>query len=221
MTLAILGGTGPQGRGLALRFAMVGIDIVIGSRDSDRASDIASELGKDLPLGAGEISGGSNQYAVSQADEMVILSVPWSAHHSTIEAVKEYLEDKILLDIVVPLAENNPKKVVMPPEGSATESAQSFLGDKTFVVGALHNVSAKVLAKIEDPINCDILICGNNLDAKQKVSELIEKLGVKVYNCGLAESARCIEALTPILIRLNISKVTGFKHAGIKIWGES
>ncbi|MBJ26386.1 MAG: NADPH-dependent F420 reductase [Rhodospirillaceae bacterium] len=220
MTIAILGGTGPQGRGLALRFAMAGVDVFIGSRDASRAAEISSEITTHLPTGAATIIGGSNQHAVEQADEMVILSVPWEAHHPTLESLRSNLRGKIVLDIVVPLAENNPKKVVMPSEGSATESAQAFLGDDIPVVGALHNVSAKVLQEIKKPINCDILICGNNLDAKNKATELIEKLGVKVYNCGLAESARAIEALTPILIRLNISKSTSFKHAGIKIWGE-
>lgn len=220
MTIAILGGSGPQGSGLALRFALAGINVVIGSRDSIRASEAALRLSDQLPNDAGTIVGSDNCHAVSSADEMVILSVPWDAHHATLSLVKNDLEGKILIDIVVPLDPDNPKKVVMPEDGSATESAQNLLGDGIPVVGALHNVSAKILGDVTKTINSDILICGNNLEAKQKVTRLIENLDLTVYNCGLAESARCIEALTPILIRLNISKSNPFKHAGIKIWAE-
>jgi len=122
--------------------------------------------------------------------------------------------------MAVPLAEGNPKKTDMPPEGSATEAAQAMLGDGVMVVGALHNVSASVLSALDQPINCDILVCGNDLAAKKKVMTMIEQMGATAYNCGLAESARCIEALTSVLIRLNMSKATPFKHAGIKIWAE-
>ena len=106
----------------------------------------------------------------------------------------------------------------MPPEGSATEAAQSILGKETPVVGALHNVSATTLQNLDWKINCDVLVCGNNLNARKQVMSLIEKIGVTAYNAGDAESARCIEALTSILIRINISKMVPFSHAGIKIW---
>jgi hypothetical protein len=157
MTIAILGGTGPQGSGLALRFAIAGVDVVIGSRDGTRAADGAAALAVKLPAGAGSISGLGNDEAVAAADEIVILSVPWNAHQRTLEGIKDALAGKILVDIVVPLAEDNPKKVVMPPEGSATEAAQALLGDDVPVVGALHNVSARVLGAPEHAINCDIL----------------------------------------------------------------
>ena len=128
------------------------------------------------------------------------------------------LADKILVDIVVPLEDGNPKKVSMPPEGSATEAAQVLLGPKIPVIGALHNVSANTLNHLEKKINCDILVCGNNLDARLETIELLKKLGVQAYNAGDASSARCLEAITPILIRINASKAVPFSHAGIKIW---
>jgi len=220
MKITVIGGTGPQGKGLAQRFALAGVDVVVGSRDGARAEGIAAELSEPLEAAVGKITGMDNLSAVKAADEMVILAVPYGGHDATIEGIREGLGGKILVDIVVPLAEDNPKKVVMPPEGSATEAAQAMLGDGIPVVGALHNVSASVLADLDAEINCDILVCGNDLEAKKKVMELISKLGVTCYNCGLAESARCIEALTPILIRLNISKATPFKHGGVKIWAE-
>lgn len=218
MTIAILGGTGPQGGGLALRYARAGIPVAIGSRDGERAAAAAVELQARLPDGAAEISGMTNDEAVSKADEFVILSVPYSGHDATLNAIKPLLGGKILIDIVVPLAEGDPKKVNMPPEGSATEAAQAILGPEIPVIGAFHNVSAVTLNNLEWDINCDVLVCGNGLEPRQKVMALIEKLDVTAYNAGDAQSARCIEAITPILIRINISKQVPFSHAGIRIW---
>ncbi|MEM9229242.1 MAG: NADPH-dependent F420 reductase [Pseudomonadota bacterium] len=218
MTVAIIGGTGPQGRGLALRFARAGIPIAIGSRDSGRAAQIASDLSAKLPAGSAAISGHDNLAAVAAATEFVILAVPWSGHNATLDAISDGLSEKILVDIVVPLSEGDPKKVDMPPEGSATEAAQARLGPEIPVIGALHNVSAHTLNQLEWDINCDVLICGNKLDARKKVMELVGTLGVQAYNAGDASAARCIEAITPILIRINISKAVPFSHAGIRIW---
>ncbi|WP_286238062.1 NADPH-dependent F420 reductase [Neptuniibacter halophilus] len=218
MKIAILGGTGPQGKGLALRFAAAGVDVVLGSRDGARAEEIAQELNGLQPDVSGVISGTDNSAATSAADELVILAVPFSAHNATLEAIKPDLAGKVLVDIVVPLADGDPKALNMPPEGSATEAAQALLGEEIPVVGALHNVSATTLNNLEHSINCDILVCGNDLAAKEKVIDLINMLDIKAYNAGPAVNARCIEAITPILIRLNISKKVPFSHAGVKIW---
>jgi len=214
--IAIIGGTGPQGQGLALRFAQAGVPVALGSRDGARAREIVAEL--NAKLGSALIEGFDNAGAVAAADEMVILAVPFSAHNATLEALKGGLEGKILVDIVVPLSPNDPKLVEMPPEGSATEAAQALLGPDIPVVGALHNVSAKTLNDLDHAINCDILVCGNKLEPRKKVMALVEQLGVTAYNAGNAQAARCIEAITPILIRLNISKAVPFSHAGLKIW---
>ena len=218
MTLAIVGGTGPQGQGLALRFARAGVPVAIGSRDGARAAEIAAELAQKLGPDAAQISGMTNDEAVAAAEELVMLAVPWSGHNATLNAIKDGLSGKVLIDIVVPLAEGDPKKVDMPPEGSATEAAQAIVGPDIPVVGALHNVSATTLNTLEWDINCDVLVCGNKLDARKKVMDLINQLGVTSYNAGDAQAARCIEAITPILIRINISKALPFSHAGIKIW---
>ena len=218
MTIAIIGGTGPQGQGLALRFARAGVSVALGSRDAKRAAEISQELTAKLPKGSAAIVGLGNSDAVTAADEFVILAVPWLAHNATLETIKAGLHGKILVDIVVPLAEGDPKKVDMPPEGSATEAAQSLLGPDVPVIGALHNVAAMTLNKLDAKINCDVLVCGNSLAARKKVIDLIGMLEVNAYNVGDAQSARCVEALTPILIRLNISKAVPFTHAGLKIW---
>ena len=221
MKIALLGGTGPQGSGLALRWALAGVEVVVGSRQQEKGEKIADELNERLAGKGTPIQGMSNGQAVAAVDEFVVLAVPYGGHRPTLESLKDALEGKILLDLVVPLAEDNPKKFVAPPAGSATEEAQEILGKEAKVVGALHNVSAYVLDKVEEPINCDILMCGNNKEAKDKTQALIEKLGVNVYNAGLAVSARAIEHMTAILIRLNISKAVPFKHGGLKLWAET
>ena len=217
MTIAIVGGTGPQGRGLARRFARAGVPVALGSRDGGRAAEVAAELGALAGEGAAPISGMDNAGAVAAADEHVILAVPWSGHDATIAAIKDGLAGKVLVDIVVPLAEGDPKLVDMPPEGSATERAQALLPDVP-VIGALHNVSAHTLNALERPINCDVLVCGMPLKAREDVMALVERIGVTAYNAGDARAARSIEAITPILIRINISKKVPFSHAGIRIW---
>lgn len=216
MTVAIVGGTGPQGRGLALRLAKAGYDVVLGSRDAGRAADIAAGLMEKVPQAQGRIRGGGNGEAVARSGEMVFIAVPYAAHRATLESLTELLAGKLVVDIVVPLAEGDPKSVAMPPEGSATEEAQAILGEVP-VVGAFHNVSAHQLNSLEAPVNCDILVCGNSMEAKRKVIELIESLGIAALNAGPAENARCIEAITPILIRLNISKAYPHRHVGIRI----
>ncbi len=218
-TIAILGGTGPQGQGLALRFALAGVSVALGSREGERAAAIADELNKKLEgRTATYIRGCDNASAVEAADKFVLLAVPYSGHDATLDAIKSRLAGKVLVDLVVPLAPGNPRAVAMPKEGSATEAAQALLGSDIKVVGALHNVSAHTLNALEETINCDILACGDDVEATDAVVELIKRLGVDSYNCGPALNARCIEAITPILIRLNISKKVPFSHAGLRIW---
>ncbi len=218
MKLSIIGGTGPQGKGLALRFAKAGFEVALGSRDESRAIEVADSLSSKYPNIMGSITGLSNSEAVAFTDKFVIFSVPWTGHNNTLSEIKNLLVDKILVDIVVPLEDGNPRKVAMPPEGSATEAAQAILGPDIPVVGTLHNVSANTLNHLEKKINCDILVCGNNLAARLETIELLKNLEVQAYNAGDATSARCLEALTPILIRINMSKAVPFSHAGIKIW---
>ena len=218
MKLSIIGGTGPQGKGLALRFAKAGFEVALGSRDETRAIEIAESLSLENPNLVGSIIGLSNSDAIAFTDKFVIFSVPWNGHNNVLNEIKGMLKDKVLIDIVVPLEDGNPRKVAMPPEGSATEAAQAILGPNIPVIGALHNVSANTLNHLDKKINCDILVCGNNLDARLETIALLENLEVKAYNAGDASSARCLEAITPILIRINMSKAVPFSHAGIKIW---
>lgn len=221
MKIAILGGTGPQGQGLALRFAKAGIAVTLGSRETARAHDSAvllTEKVQQFSPDSAPITGLCNAEAVTAADRFVLLAVPFGAHDETLLEVREQLAGKVLIDLAVPLAKGNPREYAPPPDGSATEHAQALLGDATPVVGALHNVSAHTLNDLSHRINCDVLICGNDADAKDEVMAMISQMGVNVYDCGPARNARGIEAMTPILIGLNMSKKVPFSHAGIKIW---
>jgi NADPH-dependent F420 reductase len=214
LKIAILGGTGDQGPGLALRLAIAGEEVIIGSRNKEKADKVAEELNSEL--GAQRIQGADNAQAAAAA-EIVMMTVPYSAHISTLEGVKPHLQGKIFVDISVPLDPENPRRMKMPPAGSATEEAQQFLGPETKVVAAFQNVAAHVLRDAKHHIDCDILVCGNDVEAKKTVIGLISKMGMKGYDVGTADSARVVEGLTSILIRLNIRhKVKG---AGIRLTG--
>ncbi len=220
MTLSIVGGTGPQGQGLALRFALAGESVVLGSRDATQAEAVARDLNHRLETTGrvfAPVSGTGNVEAADRADRFVLLAVPFAGHDVMLQTLRPHLAGKILIDVVVPLAEGNPRLYAPPASGSATEAAQDLLGSAVPVVGALHNVSAHVLGDLASRINCDVLICGDDAEAKEAARELIEKLEVQVYDAGPASSARCVEGITPILIRLNISKKVPFRHAGIRI----
>ena len=218
--VGIVGGTGPLGRGLALRFATAGVTVTLGSRDAGRAHEIATKLNEALShvTNKAQVMGAENAAAIASTDKIVFLTVPYAAHWETLRSIAPYLADKILVDTVVPLAAGNPRAVQMPAEGSATEAAQALLGADIPVVGALHNVSAHTLNNLNLPVNCDVLVAGNDIEAKNEVIWLVKKLGVEAYDSGPAENARCIEAITPILIRLNMSKAVPFSHAGIRVW---
>jgi len=214
LKIAILGGTGDQGPGLALRLALAGEDVIIGSRAKEKAEKVAEELNAEL--GAKKIQGTDNVQAAAAA-EIVMMTVPYSAHLPTLETVKTQLQGKIFIDVSVPLDPENPRKMKMPPAGSATEEAQEFLGEGTKVVAAFQNVAAHLLRDPKHHIDCDILVCGNDVEAKKVVIGLISKMGMKGYNVGTADGARVVEGLTSILIRLNISNKV--KGAGIHLTG--
>jgi 8-hydroxy-5-deazaflavin:NADPH oxidoreductase len=214
--IAILGGTGEQGPGLALRWAMAGEEVIIGSRSQERAEKVAAELNAEL--GQACIRGLENPQAAEVA-EIVVLTVPYAAHLSTIESVKAQVRGKIFIDVSVPLDPDNPRRMKMPEAGSATEEAQAFFGPETKVVAAFQNVSAHLLRDPQQLIDCDVLVCGNDTEAKKTVLGLVAKMGLQAYDVGPAVSARVVEGLTSILIRLNIRhKVKG---SGIHLTGLS
>ena len=215
MKIAVLGGTGQQGPGLALRWAVAGEDVIIGSRKQERAERVAAELNAEL--GQERIRGLGNPEA-AEAAEVVVLTVPYAAHLKTLESVKAHVEGKIFIDVSVPLDPDNARRMKMPPAGSATEEAQAFLGPSTKVVAAFQNVAAHLLRDPSQPIDCDVLVCGDDREAKKTVISLVTKMGFEAYDVGPAESARVVEGLTSLLIRLNIRhkvKGAGFRLSGL------
>jgi NADPH-dependent F420 reductase len=212
--IAILGGTGNQGPGLALRWAFAGEEVIIGSRSEERAQATAAEL--NVELGQEAVRGLENAAAAAEAD-LAVLTVPYSAHVGTLTVVRNQVHGKILIDVSVPLDPENPRRMKMPPAGSATEEAQALLGEETKVVAAFQNVAAHLLRDPKHAIDCDVLVCGNDVEAKKTVLGLVAKMGMKGFDAGTAESARVVEGLTSILIRLNIRyKVKG---VGIRLTG--
>lgn len=216
MIVSILGGTGEQGPGMALRWAKAGIEVIIGSRQQEKALGVAAELNQEL--GQDLIKGMANPEAAAAAD-VVAITVPFSAHRATIESVKEHVAGKVFIDVCVPLDPENPRKMQLPPEGSATQEAQAILGDDVKVVAAFQNVSAHELRHLDHAIDCDVLVCGNDKDARQTVMDLVTKMAMRPVDAGLAYNAGVVESLTALLIGLNIRhKVKG---SGIRITGLS
>ena len=215
MKIAILGGTGEQGPGLALRWAKAGEEVIIGSRQKEKGEKVAAELNQEL--GKDVLRGTDNASAAAVAD-VVVMTVPYSAHVSTLESVKAQLTGKIFVDVSVPLDPENPRRAIMPPAGSAAEEAQQVLGPEVKVVGALQNVSSQLLREVDAAIDCDVLVCGDK-DARPTVMQLIGKLGggIRAISAGPLEAARQIEPITALLIRLNI--LNKVHSAGIRITG--
>lgn len=222
MKIGIIGGTGDQGLGLALRFANAGEEVIIGSRDVKKAEN-AINLIKNM-LKSEEctnVKGMTNQETALEAD-LLILTVPLQAQMVTLKSIKDHVEDMILIDATVPMESclgGSPVKYVNVWDGSAAERTANFLKDKNVrVVSAFNNISAASLTNMEEDIDCDCLISGDDEDAKLEVMGLAEKIpGVRAIDCGALENARIVEKITPLLINLNIRNK--IKLAGIRITG--
>jgi 8-hydroxy-5-deazaflavin:NADPH oxidoreductase len=209
-TVAIVGGTGNLGGALAVRLGAPGVKIIIGSRDAEKAKKAVETLKPGLR--GGEIEGLTNQAAVKSAD-FVVIAVPYEGHAQMVSDLKGQLAGKIVIDTVVPLDRGKPS---VPPAGSALQEAQQILGGEAPVVGALHNVSAVDLSDVNAPLG-DVLVCGDNAEAKQRVMEIIKRIGARAFDGGPAGNAYVIEGLTGVIIYLNRKYKS--KHGSIKIVG--
>jgi NADPH-dependent F420 reductase len=212
--IAVIGGTGKEGKGLALRWANAGYEIIIGSRDAQRAVIAANEL--KSTLGKSNVSGLGNADAARAAD-IVVLSVPYEAHAATLDAIAEATQDKILIDVTAPLDPENKKKALHVPEGSAAQAAQLKLGPNVRVVAAFQNISYTHLTDLHEDPGCDVLVCGNDKEAKRQVIELAKAAGMAAFDAGPIENAVVAEGLTAVLININIA--FKIKNAGIQITG--
>ncbi len=222
MKIAIIGGTGDQGIGLALRFVKAGETVLIGSRDIKKAEntvDIIKNMLDDNEVQ--NVVGMTNEEAAAEGD-IALLTVPLQAQMATLRSIKENLEGMILIDATVPLdgcIGGKPTRYIEVWQGSAAERSAEFLEDKNVkVVSAFNNVSAASLLNANEDVECDTLISGDDAEAKKEVAALAEKIpGVRAIDCGPLENARIVEKITPLLINLNIRNK--IKLAGIRITG--
>ncbi len=214
LSIAVLGGTGREGSGLAMRWALNGYRVIIGSRDESRAMERAGEM--NTQLGVDYLVGMENSAAAAEAN-LVVVSVPYDAHRATLEGVKTQLQGKILVDIVVPIHPPDFRTVYVPPGKSAALEAQEIVGAGVRVVSAFHNVSAVKLKDPNAPIDSDVLVCGDDGEAKADVIRLVEAVGMRGIDAGPLANSVAAEALTPVLLHIN--KTYGVKGAGIRIVG--
>ena len=221
MTIAIIGGTGAEGSGLALRWARAGETIVIGSRDGKRAAEAAEKLSNQVVLaaGGGKISGAENR-AACEAAQIVVLTIPFENHAEMLKQLKPSLRSgQILVDATVPLAASvggRPTRMLGVWEGSAAQQAAELVPEGVAVVAAFHNTSAEVLQH-DGPVDCDIIVCSDDKDAGRAVRDLARKIpGVRAIDGGKLENARIVEQITALLIGMNIRHKG---HSGIRITG--
>jgi len=212
--IAVIGGTGKEGKGLALRWASAGYEIIIGSRDAERAATAANDI--QAIVGKSNVIGLGNADAARAAD-IVVLSVPYEAHAGTLEMIADAAQGKILVDVTAPLDPENKKKTLRVPEGSAAQASQLRLGSNVRVVAAFQNISYTHLGDLEHELGCDVLVCGNDKEAKKAVIELAKAAGMTAFDAGPIENAVVAEGLTAVLININIA--FKIKNAGIRITG--
>ncbi len=213
-TIAILGGTGDLGTGLAIRWSKAGYRIVIGSRTLEKAQAAVAalqEISPETPADAME------NLDAAEAGDIVVLTVPAEHQISTLDYVKDKLTGKILIDVTVPLVPPKVGTVQLPEEGSAGQRAQGFLGEDVMVVTAYQNIAAHLLQQ-DVKIECDVLVCGNKKAARERVIALTEEAGMTGWHAGPVANSAAAEALTSILIQINRSGIVS--HSGIKIIGQ-
>ena len=212
--IGFVGGTGPDGMGLALRFAMAGNPVLIGSRNARRARDAADSV---TALADGlRVAGALNEEVCIESD-VVFVTVPYAGHQPTLESNRYRLQEKVVVDVVVPLEfGRGGARAIEVPEGSAAQQAQTILPESK-VVGAFHNVSADELLKPETRVDSDVIVCSDDTEAKSQIMKLAEVIdGVRAVDGGGLHNSRYVEQFTAMLININrIYKA----HSTIKIVG--
>lgn len=212
MKIGIVGGTGKQGTGLALRWAKHH-EVIIGSRDRERAQSAAEALAQKA---GGSLRGGSNLDAVTEAD-LVALCVPYAVHAATVQELAGAAAGKVVLDMTVPLMPPKVTVVHLPPGQAAALESQAILGAAARVVAALHHVSSVHLNDLEHALEGDVLVCGDKREDKDTVIALIADLGMRGIDAGPLQNAIAAEALTPVLLAINRRYKS--RGAGLRILG--
>ena len=215
MRIAVLGGTGKQGSGLALRWAKAGHKVIIGSLSLEKAEEAAAELNARLN-GGRRISGADNEGAAA-AGEVVVCSVPYGSQAPILRAVKQRLANKLVISVVAPLKPPKVSRVWQPEGGSAALEAQALLGDAVPVYIAFQNTSAEHLADPDHVIDSDVLVCGDSQSHRPVVEQLVRDAGMRPVYAGPLANASVVEGMTAVLIGINLRyKIRG---AGIRITG--
>lgn len=215
--VAVLGGTGDLGSGLAYQLLKSGYEVLVGSRSPEKAKQAAADFSSRLP--DAKVHAADNAAAAAGAD-IVIMAVPFTSHQATIESVKQQVQGKIFVDATVPLVPPKVMRAQVPPDGPVARRAQSLLGEDVRVVSAFQNIAAAHL-KSEDlgDMACDVLVCGNDAGARSAVIELAGKMGLKAWHAGAIDNSVVAESLTSVLIFLN--RKYGLDGAGIRIVSRS
>ena len=209
MSIAIVGGTGPEGSGLASRWARAGLTIIIGSRDPGRASARAEEIRRQT---GGKVSGAENKTACESA-EIVVLTIPFEGHAETLKYLKPALKpSQIVVETTVPLAASvggRPTRTLGVWQGSAAQETAELVPEGVAVVAAFHNISAGLL-KRDGPVDCDVIVCSDHKEAARTVRDLARRIpGVRALDGGKLENARIVEQVTALLIGFNL------RHKGL------
>jgi NADPH-dependent F420 reductase len=213
-TIAVIGGTGKQGYGLALRWAVAGHEIIVGSRDANRAQEAAIEITKRAK--SKNITGADN-VAAAVAAEIVVLAVPFASQEATLAPLKDAVAGKLVIDVTAPLVPPKVGTVQLPEGGSAVLNAQRILGDEAQLVAAFQNIAAQHLADLDHDIECDVLVCGNKKAMREIVIALAADAGMTGWHAGPLANAVAAEAMTAVLISIN--RAHGIPGSGIRITG--
>lgn len=222
MIVSIIGGTGPQGLGIGERLAIAGVDVIIGSRKEEKALAVVDEAKEKLAdYDLSNMKGMANEDAAKEGD-VLIITVPLAAQKPTLEGIKEFCNDKIVMDATVPLETavgGKPFRYIDLMEGSAAERTAKILeGTGAKVICAFCNISNSHLSNIPEEIDCDCLIAGDDKESKEIAAEIINKIpGIRTLDCGILEKSRVIEKITPLLIGLNIKYKS--HYGGLRITG--
>ena len=216
--IAVIGGTGSQGSGLAMRWAKAGYPVVIGSRDRNRAEQSAIEIAAAAPRNDnwGSVRGTDNLSAAAEC-EIAVLAVPHANQLNTLKPIANALKGKILIDVTAPLKPPKVSTVQLPEAGSAVIESQKMLGENVTVVAAFQNIAAQHLADPDHEIDCDVLVCANKKSAREIAITLANDAGMTAWHAGPLANAAAAEAMTSVLIFINRAhKIPG---SGLRITG--
>jgi NADPH-dependent F420 reductase len=214
LIIAVAGGTGKEGKGLAYRWAKAGLKVIIGSRQLEKAEAAVDDL-KSLGVSSTALSAMTNLDAAKKAD-IVVVTVPYAAHRPLLDELKTVLQGKIVIDVTVPLVPPKVTKVQMPAAGSAAQEARQILGEEVKIASAFQNISFERLMR-EGKIDCDVLVCGTDKDTRKLVIELAKVAGLTAWDAGPLENSVVVEGMTSVLIGIN--KQFAVPAAGIQITG--